>query len=111
MLGGLGFCLTALEELLNTFIDQDLSELVFGRFDIELIFREEGILECFIIVVEVEVELGKEVGNEGSIGEGLIFIEGLDEIDVVGDINPVQRDVRKQLLYSQLLQVIVVLLQ
>lgn len=67
----------ALNELLNALIDQYLSELVTRGADVELLSGLEGVVEGLIVVVEVEVEFGKEVGDEGTVREGGIVVEGL----------------------------------
>lgn len=45
----------ALNELLNALIHQDLGELISGSPDVELPLRPECILECLIVIIEVEV--------------------------------------------------------
>jgi len=50
---------TAFDVFFNTLIDQNLSELVLGGFDIELSCGLEGIFQSFIIIIEIEVELGE----------------------------------------------------
>jgi hypothetical protein len=51
----LGLALAAFDVFFNALIDQDLGELILGSLDIELPCGLEGILQGFIIVVEVEV--------------------------------------------------------
>lgn len=77
MLGASFLGPAALDELLNTLVDQNLGELVAGSADVELLSRLQGILECLIVVIEVEVELGQQVGHEGTVGEGGVFVQGL----------------------------------
>jgi len=50
------FLLTSatLDVSLNALVHQYLSELVFGRFDVEFPSRLERIFKCLIIVIEVE---------------------------------------------------------
>lgn len=69
----------ALNKLLNALIDQYLGELVTSSADVELLSRLQGILECLIVIIKVEVELGEQVGDEGTVGEGGVFVEGLTE--------------------------------
>jgi hypothetical protein len=51
--------LTALDVFLDAFIDKNLSELIFGICDIEEVFRLECVFECFIIIIEIEVEFSE----------------------------------------------------
>jgi hypothetical protein len=69
----------ALDILLDAFVDQNFSELISGCFYVELVLRAKCVLEGLVIVVEVEVEFGEQVGDERSVGKALIVIECLSE--------------------------------
>ena len=45
----------ALDIFLDALIDQDLGKLIFGVFDIELLGGFQGIFECLVVIVEVEI--------------------------------------------------------
>lgn len=49
----------ALNKLLNALIHQNLSELIPRSPNIELSLRPECILQCLIVIIEVEVELSE----------------------------------------------------
>jgi hypothetical protein len=101
----------AFNELFNALIDEDDRELIATVGDVELRLRAQGVLEGLVVVIEVEIEFGEQEGDEGSIGEGGVFVESLDEIDVVGDVDPVERDVREESPDAQLLEIVIFLLQ
>lgn len=75
MFFGFSFTAAAFDIAFNALVDQNLSELVLGVLDIELSSGSEGILECLIIVVEVEIEFGKEEGDEGPVLEGAVLVD------------------------------------
>lgn len=75
MFFGFSFTAAALDIAFNALVDQNLSELVLGVLDIELSSGSEGILECLIIVVEVEIEFGKEEGDERPVLEGAVLVD------------------------------------
>lgn len=54
----------ALDKLLNALVHQYLGELISRSSDVELSLRPECVLQRLIIIVEVEVELGEQIGDE-----------------------------------------------
>lgn len=72
----LGLPLTAFDVAFNALVDQYFCELVLASPNVELPGGLESVPQSFVVVVEVEVEFGEENGNYGSVGEGLIFVEG-----------------------------------
>jgi hypothetical protein len=107
----LGLGSAALNVLLDALIDQDLRKLVLSSPHVELSGCPEGVLEGLIVVVEVEVEFGEEEGNKGLVWEGGVLVEILDEVNIVGDVDPVQGDVRQQFAHSDLFELVVFLLK
>lgn len=75
MFFGFSFTAAAFDIAFNALVDQNLSEFVLGVFDVELSSGSEGILECLIIVVEVEIEFGKEEGDKGPVVEGAVLVD------------------------------------
>ena len=71
------FSSAAFDVSLDALVHQNLCELVFGRFDIELSCSFEGVVQSLVVVVEVEVEFGQQEGDEGFVGEGGVLVEFL----------------------------------
>lgn len=67
----------AVDVSLDALVDEDLCELIFGRFDIELSGGFEGEVKGLVIVIEVEVEFGQQEGDKGFVGEGGVLVEFL----------------------------------
>ena len=67
--------LAAFDVFFNALVDEYFSELILGGFDVELSGGLEGVLQSFVIVVEVEVEFGEQESDYGLVGEGGVGVE------------------------------------
>ena len=75
MLFSLDFAPTALNVPLDALVDQYLSKLILSVLDIELSSGLQGILKSIVVVVEVEVEFGKQESDNGLVRKFLVLVQ------------------------------------